>query len=72
MKGAAKFRRVPPRKLNEQSSLKCTGCGPLTTCRATTGPMVRQRSMRQKPLYLDHNSCYVLVETRGRGEIWSG
>jgi len=72
LKGAAKFYRVPPMKLNEQSSLKCTGCGPLTTCRATTEPMVRQQSMRQKPLYLLCTSCYVSAETRGCGEIRSG
>jgi hypothetical protein len=72
LKGAAKFYRIPPMKLNKQNSLKCTGCGPLTTCLATKGPMVRQQSMRQKPLYLLCNSCSVSAETRGCGEIRSG
>jgi len=52
LKGAVKFIRVPTERQNEQNSLKCTGCGPSLTGRATTGSMVRQRSMRRKPLYL--------------------
>ncbi len=35
-----------------QRSLNSTGRGPLPTSRATIGSMVRQRSVRRKPLYL--------------------
>ena len=63
-KGAAKLQRVPPVGLNKQNGLNCTGCGPPTTGRATAGSMVRQRSMRRKPLYLDCNSLDGLVEPR--------
>jgi hypothetical protein len=63
-KGAAKPHRVPPVGRNKQNDLNCTGCGPPTTGRATAGSMVRQRSMRRKPLYLVCNSLDGLVEPR--------
>jgi hypothetical protein len=44
--------------LNEQSGLNCTGRGPTTTGRATTGSKVRQRSVRRKPLSLRCNSLW--------------
>jgi hypothetical protein len=66
-KGAVKLRWVPTAGLNEQNGLNCTGCGLPTAGRATTGSMVRQRSMRQKPLYLEANSLWL-----GRAErMWS-
>ncbi len=52
-KGAAKLRHVPMAGCHKQSSLNSTGRGPLPTSRATTGSMVRQRSVRRKPLYLE-------------------
>jgi len=52
-KGAAKLRHVPMAWCQKQSSLNSTGRGPLPTSRATTGSMVRQRSVRRKPLYLE-------------------
>jgi hypothetical protein len=72
LKGAVKFHRVPPMWRNKQNGLKCTGCGPPPTGRATTGSMVRQRSMRRKPLYLDCNSLDGLVEPRERDQDWYG
>ena len=50
-KGAAKLRHVPMAGCHTQRSLNSTGRGPLPTSRATTGSMVRQRSVRRKPLY---------------------
>jgi len=67
-KGAAKLHRVPPVELNKQNGRNCTGCGPPTTGRATAGSMVRQRSMRRKPLYLECNSLDSLVEPRERDQ----
>ena len=52
-KGAAKLRQVPMAGCHKQSSLNSTGHGPLPTSRATIGSMVRQRSVRRKPLYLE-------------------
>ena len=52
-KGAAKLRQVPMAGCHKQSSLNSTGRGPLPTSRATIGSMVRQRSVRRKPLYLE-------------------
>jgi len=49
-KGAAKLRQVPMAGCHKQSSLNSTGRGPLPTSRATIGSMVRQRSVRRKPL----------------------
>ena len=72
LKGAVKLLRVPTEGQNEQNGLKCTGCGPSLTCRATAGSMVRQRSMRRKPLYLDSDSHYGLMEQRDCDEIRSG
>jgi hypothetical protein len=71
-KGAAKLHRVPPVGLNKQNGLNCTGCGPPTTGRATAGSMVRQRSMRRKPLYLDCNSLDGQVEPRECDQDWYG
>jgi putative transposase len=51
-KGAAKFCRVLTVGCHKQSSLNCTGREPFFTGRATAAFMVRQRSMRRKPLYL--------------------
>ncbi len=51
-KGIAKFCRVPTVGCHKQSDLNCTGCKPSIACRATTESMVRQRIVRQKPLYL--------------------
>ena len=72
LKGAVKPNRVPTERQNKQNSLKCTGCGPSLTGRATTESMVRQRSMRRKPLYLESNSQYGLMEQRDCDEIRSG
>jgi hypothetical protein len=44
-KGAAKLHHVPMAGCHKQSSLNSTGRGPLPTSRATTGSMVRQRSV---------------------------
>ena len=52
-KGAAKLRYVPMAGCHKQSSLNSTGRGPFSTSRATTVSMVRQRSVRRKPLYLE-------------------
>ena len=51
-KGIAKLCRVPTVGCHKQSDLNCTGCKPSVAGRATTESMVRQRIMRQKPLYL--------------------
>ena len=51
-KRAAKLCRVPPVGCHAQSGLKCTGRRPSPPGWATTGCMVRQRSIRRKPLYL--------------------
>ena len=72
LKGVVKLLRVPTERQNEQNGLKCTGCEPSLTGRATTGSMVRQRSMRQKPLYLEHQSLFGLMEPRDCDEIRSG
>ena len=72
MKGAVKLLRVPTEGQNQQNGLKCTGCGPSLTCRATIGSMVRQRSMRRKPLYLESDSHCDLMEQRDCDEIRSG
>ena len=48
-KGAKKLDRASPVGLHKQIGLNCTGCGPSTAGRATTVPMARQRSERQKP-----------------------
>ena len=71
-KGAVKLHRVPPMWRNKQNGLNCTGCGPPPTGRATAGSKVRQRSMRQKPLYLDCNSLDGLVEPRERDQSRHG
>ncbi len=72
MKGAVKLCRVLSVERNKQNGLNCTGCGPPPTGRATTGFMVRQRSMRRKPLYLDCNSLNGLVEPRERDQVRYG
>ncbi len=72
LKGAVKLLRVPTEGQNKQNGLKCTGCEPSLTGRATTGSMVRQRSMRQKPLYLEHQSLFGLMEQRYCDEFRSG
>jgi len=72
LKGAVKFHRVPPMWRNKQNGLNCTGCGPPLTGRATTGSMVRQRSMRRKPLYLVCNSFDGLLEPRERDQYRYG
>jgi hypothetical protein len=51
-KGIAKLCRVPTAGCHKQNDLNCTGCKPSIAGRATTESMVRQRIMRQKPLYL--------------------
>lgn len=51
-KGTVNLRRVPSARLHEQNGLNRTGHGPFTVSRATAGSMVRQRSTRRKPLYL--------------------
>ena len=51
-KGVVKFHTVLSMKRNKQNSLKCTGDSPFTVGRATVESMMRQRSMRWKPLYL--------------------
>ncbi len=66
-KGAAKLGRVLTAECHKQSGLKCTGCGPLTVGWATTGFMVRQRSMRRKPLYLVRRPFNDLMEWKGTG-----
>ena len=72
LKGVVKLRRVSTVWQNEQNGLKCTGCEPSLTGRATTGSRVRQRSMRRKPLYLLANSHYGLMEQRDCDEIRFG
>lgn len=57
-KGVVKVYRVLMVSQNKQNNLKCTGGSPFTTGRATTESMMRQRSMRRKPLYLD---CQPLI-----------
>ena len=46
-------RSVPAAGCHKQSDLNCTGCKPSIAGRATTESMVRQRIVRQKPLYLE-------------------
>ncbi len=72
MKGVVKPIRVPTDRQNEQNDLKCTGCEPSLTGRATVGSTVRQRSMRRRPLYLTSNSHEGLMEPRDCDEIRSG
>jgi hypothetical protein len=55
-KGAAKLCQVLMAGCHKQSSLNSTGRGPLSTSRATTVSMVRQRSVRRKPLYLERST----------------
>ena len=71
-KGTAKLGWVPTAGLNQQSGLNCTGCGPFDAGRATTGSMVRQRIMRQKPLYLQANSQWLDGAGMFRGLNWLG
>ena len=71
-KGTAKLDRVPTVGLNQQSGLKCTGCGPFDAGRATTVSMVRQRIMRRKPLYLQANSLWLDGAGRFCGLNWLG
>jgi hypothetical protein len=55
-KGAAKLGRLPTAGCHAQSSLNCTERGRVTAAsRATARSMVRQRSVRRKPLYLPHH-----------------
>jgi hypothetical protein len=61
-KGTAKLRQVPRAGCHTQSSLNCTGRGPLPTSRATIVSRVRQRNVRRKPLYL--------TTTRNDGMAW--
>jgi hypothetical protein len=51
-KGIAKLCRVLTAGCHKQSGLNCTGREPFIVGRATAESMVRQRSMRGKPLYL--------------------
>ena len=51
-KGVVKFYSVLRVKRNKQNNLKCTGDSPFAVGRATKESMMRQRSMRWKPLYL--------------------
>ena len=52
-KGAAKLGRLPTAGCHAQSSLNCTERGRVAAAsRATARSMVRQRSVRWKPLYL--------------------
>jgi len=51
-KGVVKHHSVLRMRRNKQSDLKCTGGRPFTVGRATAESMMRQRSMRRKPLYL--------------------
>jgi HTH-like domain len=59
-KGAAKLGRLPTAGCHAQSSLNCTEQGRLRPVRrATARSMVRQRSVRWKPLYLPHHPARV-------------
>jgi hypothetical protein len=64
-KGIAKFCRVLTVGCHEQSDLNCTGCKPSIAGRATTESMVRQRIVRQKPLYLETRPLKGWMERRG-------
>ena len=55
-KGVVKFHSVLSLRRNKQNNLKCTGDSPFTVGRATVESMMRQQSMRRKPLYLVCNS----------------
>ena len=68
-KGAAKLRQMPMAGCHEQSSLNCTRRDPFIVGWATAGSMVRQRSMRRKPLYLATQPS-LRNGGRGRGENW--
>ena len=69
-KGVAKPCRVPTVECHAQSDLKCTGRIPSSPGRATKGCMVRQRSMRRKPLYLLTQPLDGVMARRGKyGEI---
>ena len=68
-KMAAKFHYVPTLGCHKQSGFKCTGYRPLTAGgRAAIVSMVRQRSMRWKPLYLD---TQLLNSRMGLRKPWS-
>ena len=71
-KGTAKLGWVPTAGLHQQSGLNCTGCGPSAAGRATTGPMVRQRSVRRKPLYLMCNLQWSVGTGGNCGLDWLG
>jgi hypothetical protein len=59
-KGAAKLGRLPTAGCHAQSSLNCTERSRIAaTRRATARSMVRQRSVRWKPLYLLHRPARV-------------
>lgn len=59
-KGAAKLGRLPTAGCHAQSSLNCTERGRVAVAsRATARSMVRQRSVRWKPLYLLHHPARV-------------
>ena len=62
-KGAAKLCHVLRVGCHKQSSLNGTGRGPLSTSRATTVSMVRQRNMRWKLLYFTAHPS--MTEWRG-------
>ncbi len=70
-KGTVKLDWVPTVELHKQNGLNCTGCGPLAAGRATWGFMVRQRSMRRKPLYLTCNSRWLNGAGSICGPSWS-
>lgn len=52
IEGGYKVRHVLNGGCHKQSSLKCTGSMPFNAGRATTKPMISDRSMRWKSLYL--------------------
>jgi transposase len=51
-KGVVKFYSVLRVRRNKQNNLKCTGDSPFAVGWATKESMMRQRSLRRKPLYL--------------------
>lgn len=71
-KGAAKPCRVPTAGEISRAALNVPNARHPRVGRATAGSMVRQRSMRRKPLYLESDSHYGLMEQRDCDQIRSG
>ena len=71
-KGAAKLGRLPTAGCHAQSSLNCTEHGRVAAGRrATARSMVRQRSVRWKPLYLPHLPACVVGPCELVPEKWT-